>query len=283
MSYAYPVLGHVIDARAESDRVAGSHIRMLLDSTAAVPAAVDWSGLTSIVLDQERSESCVWHGAAMALYLRGRYELAMGLGPGVAMPSMMQGWTLAQWKAQELRGVEPNERRAINVGSAIAPGLMCWVESGIASAEAWPLDRRLLWSASEAEAASAVFDMPIDVDQKASVAKLRGNYGAYSSDFPLVARAALAQGHFPIQAFDVCEQFLALDSTNPEYRGTEGRRIIGRHLMVLDGFKPGWLRYRGSYNVGWGDGGWIWVKDEYAASPQARDGAVFTFAPAVAS
>lgn len=275
-------LGHELDVAGDFDRFTKRPIAGMPGISASyVPEEVDYTTLSGVVLDQMRSNACVWFAVAMALFLRGKFEESRGLGPSIPMPSMMQGWVLAQWTLQRWAGVPKEQRVARNVGSTVSAGLEGFREFGIASSKRWPLDASLEWP-DIGLPADGPFDMPLDVDVAASVAKLTGDYGANGANFPIVARAALAQGHFPVQAFDVDESFFDLSPANPVYRGTEGRPVIGRHMMVCDGYKPGFLRFRGSYGPSAGDAGWIWVPDEYSASSQARDGAVITATPRIA-
>lgn len=275
--------GHVIDDEAERLRALRRPLAGLVRAAGvtSVPDAVDHSALSEQVLNQELSEACVTHALGMALYLRGRFELAAGIGPGIPMPSPMYSWVIGQWKLQERQGVASTRRIAANVGTSLSAVLEAAHQFGIVAEHAWPLDSRLLYP--DVGTSNPTFDVPIDLDVTASIAKVTGDYGASGADYPLVARAALALGQFPIQAFDVCEDFFQLRPGNDEYTGTGTRRVIGRHMMVADGYRPGWIRYRGSYGPQWGDGGWIWVRDDYTASAQARDGAAFTATPLLRS
>ncbi len=239
--------GHLLDPLRDQARAAIRPIaRMPGVRSSGVPEACDWRHLADLVLDQARSQSCVWHSVAMALYLRGRLEFGIGIGPQIPLPSVMQPWVLAQWGLQKTIGMRPEKRMATNVGSNLAAGLHEIHRFGIVSDAAWPLDPRLAWDAPE-PAEALDFDLPLDIDVAAADALLTGDYGASGEDFPLVARAALAVGHFPVQAFDVCDVFAALSPSASEYRGTEGRIVRGRHMMVAVGYRPGWILYRGSY------------------------------------
>lgn len=273
-----PVSGHIIDDAYEAARNAARPLAGLPGSVASYPDTLDQSGLSPMVLDQEQSEACVPHAWAMATYLRGQLEKLKGISNGIPLPSMMYAWVNAQWQLQALQGVQPALRIATNAGTNVSSLLLAAHTSGVVSNDAWPMDARLAWGLDPAAAQTATFDIPPDVDVTASIAKMTGDYGASGSDYPTVARSAIAGGFFPIQAFDVDDSFQELTGTNATWSGPVGP-VNGRHMMVADGYRPGWIRYRGSYGTGWGDGGWVWIADSYTASAQARDGAVITAAP----
>jgi hypothetical protein len=230
--------------------------------------------------DQGPSQSCVWQASCRAMFLRGRAEFEQGIGPGITVPSVMQAWTLAQWKLQELQDVPIEKRIATNQGSSVHAGNLALRESGIVSEARWPFDVSLLAPNANGD---VILNYPLDVDIAAADALLTGDYGASSVDYPTVARAAMQALHFPVQAMDLDASFFDLRGPEVEYRGPQGRPVVGRHMMLACEWRPGWIRYLNSWGSNWGDNGTVWISDDYTSSFQAMDGAVFTAAPPIAA
>lgn len=274
-------LGHEIDEVGEAERLMWRPLAGLVGFSDAGEDNGDLSHLEPMVLDQSWSLSCVWQAIMMALFMRGVAQSEEGTGPAIPFPSIMQAWTLAQWQADREMGVPPSRRRATNRGSRISSGLRALREFGICSARRWPFP--MDWDSVPKDHRTGeviLDDMPLDVDIASADALLTGDYGAASEDFPRMARRALRQRHFPVVAFDVDEPFLNLEIS--EWRGLTDP-IVGRHCVLVTGWRPGWLKIKNSYGPYWGSDGYCWIPDEYLSSRHARDGAVVTAVPKVAA
>lgn len=232
----------------------------LIRERVGISSSRTWVHLVDRVLDQSSTNSCVGQSLSTAIYLRGAYELAMGIGPGVARPSALWSYGVARWK--------DSAGALVDDGCRPRQALYGAQEHGIVSDARWPFDP-----------ADVNVAPPFDLDLAGADALLTGWYSADGDANTADAmRAALDVGHFPIFAIDVYENFF-------EYHGLDvysqpAGAWRGQHMLTAIAYRPGAIGFLNSWGADAHDGGFGWFADDFIRSHYTKQRLVVTAAPA---
>lgn len=250
--------GYVEDPRAVADLwVRTAHVGLLLGRDASAPDALDLTGYLDRVVDQGPTNACVGVAMASALYLAGKAR-----GEPIPRPSALAIYANA--RLYDLRGdlVDMGCRPSAAVGAAML--------HGIVAEERWPFDAR-----------SVDYMPPFDVYTAGADAIVTGHYRiGPTDDVVTLMRRALVAGHFPVFGMPVDQAFE--DWSTSDVYGREGQGVTrGRHMVCVTGFRPDAFLVLNSWGPSWGNGGFVWVANEWMASRHVSDRIVFTAAPRV--
>ncbi len=249
---------------------------------AASPSTVDrdWRFLSPEVLDQVNTNCCVVFAASESLYMFAQGASLRGTGPTIPRPSIMGGYVNGQLEDQLIDGIPRDERKIVDMGMRARSLLTSWSVTGVASEERWPFnpdELHAICAAPTIDEASKL--IPFGADIAAADAKLTGWFRAPSGSMSTTFRQALDQCVLPIFAVDCYQNLIDLgSSTNFEYTGPAGA-MIGGHMMLVVGSRPGFLLVKNSWSDGWGWAGYCWIADHVFDGPMARDGWLLKAAP----
>lgn len=220
----------------------------------ARPESFSWLDRLDRILDQGMTSSCLGQALATSLYLGAK---ARG-DHGFARPS-------ARWIYDVARMVDGGP--LMDIGSRPTSAIDGLQRFGVCAELRYPLD-----------AAHINDPPPLDVVGHAGDAIVSGHYrvppGPGSAD---AMRRAIAEGFMPIFGTPVDDAFNDWNSGDV-WPGSYGQEL-GRHAMVLVGYRPGAFLAVNSWGQQWGDSGTVWIDEVWMESYRVTDRIVVTALP----
>lgn len=237
-----------------AEDLASRHVGLLLGRDVSFVPERDWSKYLDVVLDQGKTNTCVWQWLSNAVFLAGAVH-----GVPVVRPSVRYGYAVTQWLDRPYAPLR-------DVGCRAVVAMRAAQKHGLIATGRWPFD-----------AANVTETPPFDCDIAGADALLTGWYRVDNAD-PAILRTAVDRGHFPGFAIDVHENFEA-------YRGkgvydTPAGAWLGRHMLTVVGYTENTFKVLNSWGTGWGDDGFGYLSDAFVMSRFVRDRLVVTGAPA---
>lgn len=217
-----------------------------------VPASMDWSACLDRVQDQGNANACVGFSLSTAIYMNGRTH-----GVVVRRPSPKAIYDVA---------------RLIDSPDVLVDK-GCMPNSAMLGVSKYGLVAEKDWSLVDHDVNELP---PLDVFERGIDSILTGWYRIGSGDICAQLRSAIALGHFPIFGMAVDEAYESWEGG--VYERTY-RNVIGRHMQVLVGYRPGAFMVCNSWGDGWSEGGFAWLADAWMASEHVSDIYVVTSVP----
>lgn len=239
-------------------------VTSLIGTSASRANERDWRHLNAEVYQQTPAESCVLHAGTDGLYMG-----AQGRGEPIPRLSVRYPWALARYIDQRTDGVPVNARKLLNVGVRPRSAIIAMQDHGLITDASMPFD-----------IATINDDIKFGADVRAAEAKLTGHYRIPDRDESELVKLASDRCHFTIVAFDWYQSYAEYTGGEPldEPRGL----FLGRHMVLVVGFRASHILIKNSHGAGWGEAGYAWITDRVVDSHYCRDGQVLTTSPRIA-